>query len=192
MNNNILILKNHVWHMVKLKCFVLHLILLKMPPSFHSSHSVVQRHVLRRSTLRVCDVWCEGFAPHIASYCFPIPRCVPLHHRRRDRGQFFHDEESCIIIHHDESLCMTHGEFKILVLHPPESAFVIPWCKGTGGGVSPSYFAVCGAKASHHTPQVLAFRFHGVCFCTTGEEAAVSCAVMRSPALSYIMMKHHA
>ena len=26
---------------------------------------------------------------------------------------------------------------------------------------------VCGAKASHHTPQALAFRFDGVCLCTT-------------------------
>ena len=136
MNNNILILKNHVWHMVKLKCFVLHLILLKMPPSFHSSHSVVQRHVLRRSTLRVCDVWCEGFAPHIASYCFPIPRCVPLHHRRRDRGQLGRGEESCIMIRHDEPSCITHGEVKMLVRHTPENASGIPWCKRMNSGVS--------------------------------------------------------
>ena len=31
-------------------------------------------------TLRFCRLWCEGFAPHPASYRIPIPRCVPLHH----------------------------------------------------------------------------------------------------------------
>ena len=122
----------------------------------------------------------------------PIPRVCHCTTGEEPATSFCRDTESCVIIHHDESLCMTHGEFKILVLHPPESAFVIPWCKGTGGGVSPSYFAVCGAKASHHTPQTLAFRFHGVCLCTTGEKAALTCAVTRSPALSYSMMNHHA
>ena len=141
MNNNILILKNHVWHMVKLKCFVLHLILLKMPPSFHSSHSVVQRHVLRRSTSRVCDVWCEGFAPHIASSRLPILRFVPLHHGRRDRGPLCRDEESSTSTRHDELPCMTHGGIVLLVLRLVESVCVIAWplvrwCKGTYGGAS--------------------------------------------------------
>ena len=158
-----------------------------MPPSFHSSRSVVQRHVLRRFTLIFCSLWCEGFAPHTASSRFPISRCVPLHHWRRNRGKLGHDEESCIIISHDESPCMTHGGVVMFVLRLAESVCVIPWplvwwCKGTYGGASLRDFGVCGAKASHHKPQTLDFRFHGVCLCTTGEETAVSWAVMRSPA----------
>ena len=107
--------------------------------------------------------------------------------RRRDRGQLGRGEESCIIIHHDESSCMTHGEAVMLLLRLAESVCVIPWpvvrwCKGTYGGASLRYFGVCGAKASHHTPQDLAFRFRGVCLCTTGEETAVSWAMTRSPA----------
>ena len=149
------------------------------------------RHVLRRFTLRVCDVWCEGFAPHIESSCVPIPRCVPLHHWR-NRGPLCRDE-SCTIAHHDESPCMTHGGVVLLVLRLVESVCVIPWplvwwCKGTYGGASLRDFGVCGAKASHHTPPTLAFRFHGVCLCTTGEETAVSWVVTRSPALSHIIM----
>ena len=149
--------------------------------------SVVQRHARRRFTLRFCSLWCEGFAPHIASSRRPIPRCVPLHHWRRDRSQLGHDEESCVIIHHDESSCMTRGGVVMIVLRLAESVRVIPWplvwwCKGTHGGASLRDFGVCGAKASHHTPQALAFRFHGVCLCTTGEETAVSWAMTRSPA----------
>ena len=157
---------------------------------------MVQRHERRCFTLRFCRLWCKGFAPHTASSCLPIPRYVPLHHRRRDRGQLGHDEESCVIISHDESPCMTHGGIVLLVLRLVESVCVIPWplvwwCKGTYGGASLRDCGVCGAKASHHTPQTLAFRFHGVCLCTTGDETEVSCAVTRSPALSYIMMNHH-
>ena len=59
----------------------------------------------------------------------------------RLHGQLCHDEESCIIIHHDESSCMTHGEAVMLVLRLAESVCVIPWlvvrwCKGTYGGAS--------------------------------------------------------
>ena len=158
---------------------------------------MVQRHKRRCFTLMFWSLWCEGFAPHTASSRLPIPQCVPLHHGRRDRGPLCRDEESSTSTRHDELPCMTHGGIVLLVLRLVESVCVIPWplvwwCKGTYGGASLRNFAVCGAKASHHTSQVLAFRFHGVCLCTTGEEAAVSCAVMRSPALSYIMMKHHA
>ena len=152
-----------------------------------ASRSGVQRHVLRRFTLRFCSLWCEGFAPHTANSRFPIPRCVPLHHGRRDRGQLCHDEESCIIIHHNESSCMTHGQVVLLVLRLVESVCVIPWplvwwCKGTYGGASLRDFGVCGAKASHHKPQTLAFRFHGVCLFITAEKTAVSWVVTRSPA----------
>ena len=146
----------------------------------------MQRHALRRFTLRFCSLWCEGFAPHIASSRLPILRCVPLHHWRRDRGQLGRGEESCVIIH-DESPCMTHREAVLLVLRLAESVCVIPWplvwwCKGTNGGASLRDFGICGAKASHHTPRTLAFRFDGVCLCTTGEETAASWAVARSPA----------
>ena len=138
---------------------------------------MVQRHEQRCFTLRFCSLWCEGFAPHIASSRLPILRCVPLHHWRRDRGQLGRGEESCLIIHHDESSCMTHGGVVKLVMRLAESVCVSPWplvwwCKGTYGGAS---FRDCGGrggKASHHRPQTLAFRFYGVCLCTTGEEAA--------------------
>ena len=74
------------------------------------------------------------------------------------RGQLGRGEESCVIIHHDESPCMTHGEAMLLVLRLAESVCVIPWplvwwCKGTYGGASLRDFGVCGAKASHHTPR---------------------------------------
>ena len=100
---------------------------------------MVQRHERRCFTLRFCSLWCEGFAPHTASSRFPIPRCVPLHHWRRDRDQFCRDEESCVIIHHDESACMKRGEAAMLVLRLAESVCVIPWvvvrcCKSTYGG----------------------------------------------------------
>ena len=92
---------------------------------------------------------------------------------------------------------MTHGEAVMLVLRLAESVCVIPWlvvrwCEGTHGGASLRDFGVCGAKASHHTPPTLAFRFHGVCLCTTVEEPAVSWAVPKSLVLSLIMMNHHA
>ena len=108
--------------------------------------------------------------------------------RRRDRGQLGRGEESCIIIHHDKWSSITPGKVNMLVLHPPENASDIPWCKDTNGGVSPWDSAGCGAKASHHTPPALAFRFHGMCLCTTGEETAASCAVTRSLALPYMMI----
>ena len=141
----------------------------------------------RTEALHAEILWYEGFAAHIANSRLPISRCVPLHRRKRDRGQLCRDEESCIIIHHDESSCMTHGVVVMLVLRLPESVCVIPWpvvrwCKGTNGGASLRDFEVCGAKASHHTPQALAFRLRGVCLCTTGEETAVSWAVARTPA----------
>ena len=80
---------------------------------------------------------------------------MPLHRRRRDRGQLGHDEESCVIIHHDESPCMTHGEVVLLVLRLAESVCVIPWplvwwCKGTYGGASLRDFGVCGAWWGWH------------------------------------------
>ena len=92
---------------------------------------------------------------------------------------------------------MTHGEVVMLVLRLAESLCGIPrplvrWCKGTHGGASLRDVGVCGAKASHHTPQTLAFRFHGVCLCTTGEETAVRCAVTRSPPPAHVMMNYHA
>ena len=101
------------------------------------------------------------------------------------------------------SVCLTHGEVEmffflnVLYCILAINASVISqhsfrWCRGMDSSASPQYFAACGAKASHHTPQGLAFRFHGVCLCTTGEETAASCAVTRSLAFSYIMMTHHA
>ena len=48
---------------------------------------MVQRHERRCVTLRFCRLWFEGFAPHTASSRLPIPRCVSLHHGRRDQGQ---------------------------------------------------------------------------------------------------------
>ena len=103
-------------------------------------HSMVQRHERRCFTLRFCSLWCEGFAPHTVSSRSPISRCVPLHHRRKKTAVSWAVARSlalsCIIMHHDESSCMTHGEVKMLVLHTPENAYVIPWCKGTYGGVS--------------------------------------------------------
>ena len=119
---------------------------------------MVQRHERRRFTLRVCILWCEGSEPHTASSRFPIPRCVFLHHWRRDRDQFCRNEESCVIIHHDESSWMTHNEAVMFVLRLADSVRVIPWplvwwCKGTYGGASLRDFGVCGAKASHHTPR---------------------------------------
>ena len=65
--------------------------------------------------------------------------------RRRDRGQLGRGEESCIIIHHDKWLSITPGKVNMLVLHPPENASDIPWCKDTNGGVSPWDSAGCGA-----------------------------------------------
>ena len=148
---------------------------------------MVQRHERRCFTLIFCSLWCEGFAQQTARSRFPIPRCVPLHHGRRDRGPLCRDEESSTSTRHDELPCMTHGGIVLLVLRLVESVCVIPWplvwwCKGTYGGASLRDFGVCGAKASHHKSQTLAFRFHGVCLCTTGEETAVSWAVARSPA----------
>ena len=147
--------------------------------------------------MRCCSLWCEGFAPLLTSSRFTIPPCVPLHHQRRDRGQLCRDEESCIIIHHNESSCMTYGEFVMLVFCFAESVCIIPWplvwwYKGTHGGASLPDFAACCAKVSHHTPQARTFRRYGVCLCTTAEETAVSWAVTRSPARSHIMMNHHA
>ena len=154
---------------------------------------MVQRHARRRFTLMFCSRWCKGFAPHTASTRLPIPWCAPLHHWRRDRDQFCRDEESCEITYHDESSCMTHGGVVKLVLRLAESVCVSPWplvwwCKGTYGGASLRDFGVCGAKASHHKSRTLAFRFHGVCLCTTGEETAVSscwCCFPVSPLLAY-------
>ena len=70
--------------------------------------------VRRRFTSRFWSLWCEGFATHTAKSRFPIPRCVPLQLWRRDRGQLGRAEESCVIIYHDESSCMTHGGVDML------------------------------------------------------------------------------
>ena len=66
--------------------------------------------------MRVCSLWCEGFAPHTANSHLLVPRFVPLHHWRKDRGELCRGEESCVIISHDESSCMTHGEVILAVL----------------------------------------------------------------------------
>ena len=141
-----------------------------MPQSFNSSRSVVQRHVLRRFTLRFCSLWCEGFAPHTANPRFAIWQCVPLHLCTTEEEAAV----SCaamrcpavIMVRHGVSTCVTHGEVE-LVMHPACIAYVnvwvlLSWCKGTDGSVPPGGLAVCGVKASHHTPQTFASKCGGV------------------------------
>ena len=158
-----------------------------MPPSFHRTrsggveaciaalhlevlHPVVRRLRTTHRKLSLSDSTVCAFAPL----------------EKRPRSVVPRDGESCIIVHHDESPCMTHGGAEMLVLHLVENVCVIPWplvwwCKGTYGGASLRDFGVSGAKAPHHTPQTLAFRFHGVCLCITAEKTAVSWVVTRSP-----------
>jgi|AACY02.9.fsa_nt_gi hypothetical protein len=67
-------------------------------PKWHGlSLSAVTPRLGQRFTSRFWNLWCEGFAPHTANARLPIPRCAPLHHGRRDRGQLGRDEESCVI-----------------------------------------------------------------------------------------------
>ena len=64
------------------------------------------------------------------------------------------------------------------------------WCKSTHAGVSLRDFAVCGAKPSHHSPQMLVSQFHGVCLCTTGEDEVEKGERGRAAVSLDVMQKH--
>ena len=111
-----------------------------VPPSFHgfsfggakartaAFHPEILQFVVRR--LRTTH---RKFSLSDSTVC----AFAPL--EKRPRSVVPRDGESCIIVHHDESPCMTHGGAEMLVLHLVENVCVIPWplvwwCKGTYGG----------------------------------------------------------
>ena len=88
-------------------------------------------------------------------------------------------------------------KLKCFVLHLAENTFVISQLSFGGAKARTGAFHFESLQSVVRRlrttqPQAFAFPFHGVRLCTTGEEAEISFAVARSPALSHIRMNHHA
>ena len=73
------------------------------------SSPVVKRHTPWNRKARVCDLWCEAFAPQTPKSRSEAPPYVPLHHHTRGHGMTHTlsaialqpHHASCMVIHHD-------------------------------------------------------------------------------------------